>query len=221
MDHAQDDRLHARPRNAAELVADGGPESVDVDLQSQNCVRDDERVGTGRFRGKGDCHDVAGIGRELHPHRLRRRPPDALGYIVRVVLVHGEIAAIGIARRARDVDLDHVDIGMGRDFARHGLEIIRRDGGDGSDQRRREARVIGHLMLEEVSDPLGRQADRIDHAIADAVFARHRLRHERAQPVDVDHLRDVGRERARRRHDRVLQRDVPDLDRKIYHPTHS
>ena len=61
------------------------------------------------FRGLPIATDVAGVGRELHPDRLVGGRADALDHVESVILVQREIAAIGIARRAGDVDLDHVD----------------------------------------------------------------------------------------------------------------
>src|SRR5262249_45675680 len=43
IDHAHDDRLDARSREAAELVADRRPETVDVDLEAENGVRHHQR----------------------------------------------------------------------------------------------------------------------------------------------------------------------------------
>src|SRR4029077_9844291 len=113
----------------------------------------------------------------------------------------------------------------------HGLEILDRRCRDRADQRRREAPIVRHLVLEEIIDALGRQPDRIDHAafdlggarrrIAGAVFAGDGFRHHGTQPVDVHHLGEVGGEAAGARHDRVLQRHRPDLDTHVYHPTAS
>src|SRR5688572_8379047 len=86
-------------------------------------------------------------------------------------------------------------------------------------------------MFEEILNAFAGQADGIDHPalklgharwrVADAVFARDGFGNERAEPVDVHHLRELGRERPGRGHDWILQRNAADLDRHVYHPTAS
>ena len=150
--------------------------------------------------------------------------------LVGVVLVQGEVAAARLAGRTGNVHLDDVDLRQ-VDVARHRLEVFGGGGGDIGDQRRGEALVVGNLVVEEIGEALGRQPDRVDHAafdlgdarrrVAVAMAARHGLADQRAEPVDVHHLRQVGRERARGRHDRVLERHAPDLHGHVYHPTAS
>src|SRR6516162_1973366 len=57
--------------------------------------------------------------------------------------------------------------------------------------------------------------------IAGAVFARHGLGDERAEPVQIHDLGEVGRETSRGRHDRIFQHHRTDFDAHIYHPTAS
>ena len=230
MHHAHDDRLDARSRQAAELVADRRAERVGVDLQSQDRIGHDQRVGARALGCLRDRDDIAGIGRQLHPDWFFGGGADEPDHVISELGMQREIAAFGIARRAGNIDLEHVDVALG-DVARHGFEILDRGRRDRADQRRREAPIVRHLVLEEIFDALGRQADRIDHAafhfggarrrIAGAVFARHGLRHHGAEPVDVHHLGEIGREAAGAGHDRILQRHRADLDAHIYHPTAS
>src|SRR6516164_807783 len=63
--HPHNDWLDARAREAAELVADRGAESIGIDLEPENSVRHNERIGTGGFRRLADRDHVPGIGREL------------------------------------------------------------------------------------------------------------------------------------------------------------
>src|SRR6266516_558225 len=87
-------------------------------------------------------------------------------------------AALAIARRARDVDLEDVDLGHA-DVARHGCEILDCRRRDRADQRRREALVVGNLVAQEIFDALGRQADGVDHAAFDLGHARRRVAGEK------------------------------------------
>src|SRR5258708_34254827 len=87
IDHAHDDRLDAGTRESAELVADRGPETVDVDLEAENGVRHHERVGARRFGRLGDGDDVAGVGRELAPDRLVPGPWGEAPYVEPMFLV--------------------------------------------------------------------------------------------------------------------------------------
>src|SRR5262249_57501044 len=91
-----------------------------------------------------------------------------------MLLVQREIAAFGVARGARDVDLEDVDLGSA-DVARHRFEILDRRRRDRADQRRREALVDRYLVAQEIFDALGRQADGVDHAAFDLGYARRRL----------------------------------------------
>ena len=231
VDHAQDDRLDAGPGKSAVAVADRWPEGLGVDLEARAMVLEIVNASAPAFFGRlRDQVDLAGIGRELGPERLVGRTAYAAHDLVGVVLVQGKIAAARLARRARDVHLDHVDFRQ-VDVARHGLEIVGRRRGDVGDERWGEPLVVGNLMVEEIVEALGRQPDRVDHAafdfgharrrIAVAMPARHGLAHERAEPVDIHHLRKVGRECARCRHDRVLERHAPDPHAHVYHPTAS
>ena len=98
-------------------------------------------------------------------------------------------------------------------------------------QRRLELRVFGHDVIEEIFDAFARQPDRLDDAgfglgharrrIAEPRLAADGLGDQRAEPVEIDDVVVFPGERAGRRLHRILQRDVADLDREIYHPTAS
>src|SRR6185312_12382464 len=99
------------------------------------------------------------------------------------------------------------------------------------DQRRLELGVFGHDVFDEVLDAFARQADRLDDAglglgharrrVAEPRLAADGLGNQRAEPVEVDDVVVFPGKRAGRRLDRVLQRDVADLDGEVYHPTAS
>ena len=132
IDHAHDDRLDAGPREPAELVADRRPERVGVDLEAEDGVRDDQRVGARGLRRLADGDDVAGIGRELRPDRLVGGLADAGSSRLKVwSSCSAKLPPPGSRVGQEMLTSMHVDVGTS-DVARHGLEILgrrRRDAG--------------------------------------------------------------------------------------------
>src|SRR5207253_2027041 len=127
------DWLDAGPGEAAKLVADRGPEGLRVDLETENGVRYDQRIGAGCLRCFADGNHIAGIGRKLAPDRLIRGPANEAHDVERMFLVEREIATLRVARGTGDVDLQDIDVGFA-DIARHGFEIFDGGGRDGSDE---------------------------------------------------------------------------------------
>ena len=182
------------------------------------------------FGRLADRDDVAGVGRQLHPQRLLGLGADRADAVAGVVLVHREVAARLVAGRARDVRLDHIDVRHAQLFGERG-EILDRLRVHADHQRRLELRVFRYDVIEEVFDAFARQSDRLDdpgfrlgHSrgrIAQSRLAADGLCDQRAEPVEIDDVVVFPGEGAGRRLHRILQRDVADLDREIYHPTAS
>ena len=125
------------PRDAAEFVADRRAERVDVDLQPEDRVRDHQRIGAGGSAACATATTSPALG-DSFTHTGLSSSRECACDLKGVVFVQREIAATGIAGRAGDIDLNHVDIGM-RHFARHGFEIVGRGGRNRSNQRWGEA----------------------------------------------------------------------------------
>src|SRR5436309_2004463 len=83
-------------------------------------------------------------------------------------------SAAGLARRARDVELDRVDARHAH-VARHIREILDLFRSDTAHERRLELLVFGELNVKEVLEALRRQADRIDHPALHFRYARRRI----------------------------------------------
>ena len=137
-----------------------------------------------------------------------------------MIFLHREIATGRVTRRAGNVAFDHVDIGDA-EFPRQFGKLFCRFRRYADHQRRFELGVFGNDVLQEIFDTLAGQADRLDdpglgfrHArrrVAEPRLTADGFRHQRAEPVEIDHVVIFPGKRAGRGLDRILKRQVADF----------
>ena len=123
IDHAQHYRFQRRRHHSAEFIAQRRPEVVGTDFQRQERIGDHQCVSAGFFRCQCDGRQIPGIGRQLGPDRLVRRPTNCAHYFLGVLFLQGEVTAGRVPGRARNIAFDYIDI-RHRKFVRQRSEII-------------------------------------------------------------------------------------------------
>ncbi len=147
--------------------------------------------------------------------------------VVRAGEAAAELDAALLDVRARDVQLDRGHaLGVGQ-HARDLAVLVERRAADVHDHRRAEPPQLRQLFLDEAVDADALQADRVQHAAGRFDDARRRmalalgeeqaLDRDAAERREIDGVRvlDAVAEAARRRDERIRERERPDANGEI------
>jgi len=109
--HAQNDGFGRRPRQAAHDSAQSRTARMNIDRHGEHGVGNHQCIGAARLGRARQHGDIAHVGRELRPHRQRRRTLHGSDYLFGSFRIHGKGVAVFFEVGTRDVRFDGVDAG--------------------------------------------------------------------------------------------------------------
>ena len=230
--HAQRDGADGGAGQAREHVVEHRAALVEVDGHGLERIHKAQAVRARVFAREGHLGDVLGVRRELDDERLRRVLAHAGHHLMRAVGLDAVRDAARLDVRARDVQLDEIDV---RRVEQARAFFIRLDGAAAEVRHhgRAERAHRGQLVLDEVAhagvlqtdgvDEPGRRLKQAHAGVAGLALERQALAGHRADPVHVDDAREFAAETVRsgRADDGGAQLFAAQIHAQISHRTHS